>query len=373
MWWSIRRTTTKEPGNTTQLVEETRTQVVVETTTDRLSGESTTEKISWILDHFEKPQEIVRTTEGPGQRTIRNVSTTAATSIKSDPKSETETTNSGFIDWIIDGENDGEPEVKFINTTTTTATVGTSTTKATIATTEQPKVEIDWIIDGREVEEPQENTNSTLPDTTSEPTETTAGQRKMPFDWIIDGEEVVETQDNSTITSTTSSATNLPISTTEANEKLHNSTAHPTKPKPVRFDWIIDGGEPSGEVSSSSTSQPKLTTREALSDTESPRSLHPLDNPSSIENMLESFERHEEEKPILRVLNDNESSVENSTDLYGRQLWLKKFEDQARANQNELIDTFGSGLDARVLDKMGPKVNPFNGHNWNGKCNLIFM
>ncbi|XP_070070501.1 serine protease nudel [Drosophila takahashii] len=387
-----KKETTKEPGNITQLVENTRTRDVVETTSEKLAAESTTEKISWILDHFEKPQEILRTTEGPNQRTIRNVTTTSASSIKSNPvvetKMETETTNTDFyvstegglsldstteapietsnstvqrklsFDWIIDGEDDVEPEVKASSTTTTTATVGTSTTEAPIATTELPKLNFDWIIDGREVEEPQENTNTTLADSTTEP-----GQRKMQFDWIIDGEEVVETQENSTITTiTTTAATTAVINTTEA-----NSTAHPTKPKPVKFDWIIDGGEPSAEVISSSTSQPpaKLTTREAIRDTESPRSFHPLDNPSSIENMLESFERHEEEKPILRVLGGNESSSENSTDAHEHQLWLKKFEDQAKANQNELIDTFGTGLDAKVLDKMGPKLNPVNGHIWN--------
>ncbi|KAI8040594.1 hypothetical protein M5D96_006537 [Drosophila gunungcola] len=85
--------------------------------------------------------------------------------------------------------------------------------------------------------------------------------------------------------------------------------------------------------------------------------------------MLESFERHEEEKPILRVLGGNESSRETTTDLYERQVWLKKFEEQAVPNQNELIDTFGTVLDAKALDKMGPKINPLNGHNWNGEIN----
>jgi len=264
------------------------------------------------------------------------------------------------FDWILDGEENVEPEVKSTNTTTTTAATTTTgaTSETIIVTTELPKITFDWIIDGREVVEPQE--------TTTEVTGTTERLRKMPFDWIIDGEEVVEPQENVT---TTTIATTVAVSTTEINERIHNSTAYPTKPKPVKFDWIIDGGESSGEVSTSSTSQPKLTTREAISNPESPRSSHPLDNPTSIENMLESFEQHEEQKPILRVLNANESSSETVTDGYERQLWLKKFEDQARPNQNELIDTFGTALDAKALDKMGPKINPLNGHTWNGEIN----
>nr|NP_523947.2 nudel [Drosophila melanogaster]P98159.2 RecName: Full=Serine protease nudel; Flags: Precursor [Drosophila melanogaster]AAF50656.1 nudel [Drosophila melanogaster] len=377
-----KKETTKAPWNTTQLVEITTTKIDA-TATERTTVESTTEKISWILDHFDKPQEILRTTEGPGQRIIRNVTTTSASS---EPIVDTENTNSDHVpttenglvfnittdgpvettkstaqrklsfDWILDGEENVEPEVKSTNTTTTTAATTTTgaTSETIIVTTELPKITFDWIIDGREVVEPQE--------TTTEVTGTTERLRKMPFDWIIDGEEVVEPQENVT---TTTIATTVAVSTTEINERIHNSTAYPTKPKPVKFDWIIDGGESSGEVSTSSTSQPKLTTREAISNPESPRSSHPLDNPTSIENMLESFEQHEEQKPILRVLNANESSSETVTDGYERQLWLKKFEDQARPNQNELIDTFGTALDAKALDKMGPKINPLNGHTWN--------
>ncbi|XP_017080584.2 serine protease nudel [Drosophila eugracilis] len=378
---------TKGLGNTTELVENIVTKVS-ESTTVRLSTESTTEKISWILDHFDHPQEILRTTEGPGQRASRNATTPSESTIKMDPVLDTKTTNSEFVvttesgvilnittdapieasnttvqrklsfDWIIDGEDDGEPEVKINNTTTTTATVGT--TEPVISTTDLPKITFEWIIDGREVVEPKGDLKTTLPpDTTTEAAGTTTGQRKMPFDWIIDGEEVVEPQEN--FTTTTTIATTLAISTTESDDRINNFTAHPTKPKAVKFDWIIDGGEPSVEVSTTTSREPKLTTRQADSNTES----HPLDNPSSIENMLESFERHEEEKPVLRVLGGNESPSENVTDVYERQFWLKKFEDQAKQNQNELIDTFGTALDAKALDKMGPKINPLNGHLWN--------
>ncbi|XP_017135942.1 serine protease nudel [Drosophila miranda] len=304
--------TTKEPMNTTlPLVETTTPQATVEETSPSSVGPSelivgtTTEQISWILDRFDKPKEIVHTTEGPRQRTTRELTTTAAA-----PNSGLEHTSENVV-W----------ETKL----TTDAPEALSTTTPAVAH------------------------NETVP-------------RKLQFDWIIDGEEVVEPEPemgNSSATATTTQAT---VSTTYASE-AHNFTAYPTKPKPVKISWIIDSDVISAEVSST-TSQPKLTTTTETPTTEKGSRIpgHPLDNPSSIENMLESFERHEPEKPIIKVLSSNESSEDTVTDLYERQHWLKKFEAQAMETKDELIDTFGTALDAKVLDKMGPKINPLNGH-----------
>ncbi|SPP87604.1 serine protease nudel isoform X2 [Drosophila guanche] len=315
--------TTKEPMNTTTvpLVETTTQQAMAGETTAPSVGtsvETTTEQISWILDRFDKPKEIVHTTEGPKQRTTRELTTTAAT--------------------MNAGQEPTSENVVWERNLTTDAPEALSTTTAAAATSH----------------------TETLP-------------RKLQFDWIIDGEEVVEPEpelgNSSTTTTTTTQAT---VSTTEASDR-QNFTAYPTKPKPVKISWIIDSDVISAEVSSTTT-QPKLTTTTEMSSSSSTTTartttktgsripLHPLDNPSSIENMLESFERHEQDKPILKVLPSNESVEETATLLYERQHWLKEFEKQAMEAKDELIDTFGTALDAKVLEKMGPKINPLNGH-----------
>lgn len=348
--------TTKEPESTTP--SPPTTPQTADTTSEKLKVESTaTEKISWILDQFDKPKEILRTTEGPGIRKTTSTPEMGKTTeeamgfnVTTDGPSKVETTpgqRKPQFDWIIDGDEDVEP---LGNTTSPTTTVVNSTT------------------------EPNEALiNSTVPTTkpdttlvgTTEATATTSGQRKLQFDWIIDGEEVDEPQDNSTTTTTLVPVT---ISTTESNEGLPNTTTPPAVQKPVKISWIIDGNEGSGEQSATSTTQPKLTTRQVHSDsTDGPRSEHPLDNPSSIENMLESFERHEHDKPVLKELSANESSQETATDGYERQAWLKKFQQQARPTQDELIDTFGTGLDTKMLENMKPKMNPLKGQPWNGK------
>ncbi|BFF98991.1 serine protease nudel [Drosophila madeirensis] len=314
--------TTKEPMNTTTLpLVETTTQqaTAVETTapSEGTSVETTTEQISWILDRFDKPKEIVHTTEGPKQRTTRELTTTAAT--------------------MNAGQEPTSENVVWESHLTTDAPEALSTTTAAATTSH----------------------TETLP-------------RKLQFDWIIDGEEVVEPEPelgNSSTTSTTT--TQASVSTTDASDR-QNFTAYPTKPKPVKISWIIDGDVSSAEASSTTT-QPKLTTTTEMpsssttaasttTETGSRIPVHPLDNPSSIENMLESFERHEQDKPIIKVLPSNESVENTATLLYERQHWLKEFEKQAMEAKDELIDTFGTALDAKVLDKMGPKINPLNGH-----------
>lgn len=362
---NMKATTSEPSANSTQKLKADEA-----TATKETPVENSTEQISWILDHFDKPKEIVRTTERPGQRSTRDVTTTGPGSQpNSTLKLENESTDSD-LEPSSAISTDSPVPTSIFTTDGPIPTARLSTTDESVPVTTTPvqrKLQFDWIIDGDEVEEATEapnktTTTSVTAETTTEAalTSTTAAQRKLQFDWIIDGDEVVEPQDNTTITTTTSASTAI-ISTTEALETVQNSTTHPTKPQPVKISWIIDGNESSSEVTSSSSSvQPKEAT---------PRSVHPLDNPTSIENMLESFERHEQEKPILKVLKANESSQEEhfiSDDVSERQLWLKKFEDQARPNQNELLDTFGTAMDAKAMDKMGPKINPLNGHVWNG-------
>ncbi|XP_020801689.1 serine protease nudel [Drosophila serrata] len=341
------KTTTSEPvtSSTKKVLKE-------DTATREMPVESSTEQISWILDHFDKPKEIVRTTERPGQRSTRDVTTTGPGS----QQNSTSLTENG-----TEQASTMTTEAPSIFTTEgPLPTTILATTEEASPTEAQEKLHIKWIIDGEQEKAPTKTTTTTeMPETTTEAliNSTTAGQRKLQFDWIIDGDEIVEPQENAT--TTTTSASTVTISTTESLETKQNSTAHTTKPPPVKISWIIDGNEGSFELTSSSstsTVQPMEAT---------PRSVHPLDNPTSIENMLESFERHEQDKPILKVLKANESSQEKYDDVSERQLWLKKFEDQARPNQKELMDTFGTALDAEAMDQMGPKINPLNGHVWN--------
>ncbi|XP_017028686.1 serine protease nudel [Drosophila kikkawai] len=339
---TAKTTTTKEP-----VTNSTRKVVKEDTVTKETPMESSTERISWILDHFDKPKEIVRTTERPGQRSTRDVTTTGPGYQPNSMETESTERNKEQASTIT---------TEAPGIFTTEGPLSTTTEEAISASTppKQEKLNIEWIIDGKEDEAPNKTRISTLtPETTTEAIiiSTTAGQRKLQFDWIIDGDEVIEQQDNGTTSTTT-----LTISTTESLETKPNST---TKPPPVKISWIIDGNEASSELNSSSSSS-TIQPREAT-----PRSVHPLDNPTSIENMLESFERHEQDKPKLKVLKANESSQEEHDDVSERQLWLKKFEDEARPNQDELIDTFGTALDAKAMDQMGPKINPLNGHVWN--------
>ncbi|KAH8305277.1 hypothetical protein KR018_010024, partial [Drosophila ironensis] len=348
---------TKEPENTTLSTltpTETTRLATQETTTESGRLESSTmEQISWILDEFDRPKEIVRTTEGPGRKTnLTEVEKTTQRALESNVTTEGPTeavaTTTGQrklqIDWIIDGDEVVEPQ----NTTTTSpTTLAVTTTTESIDRPQNPTTIFTAI-------ESNATTNSALPGTT-EASATTSGQRKLQFEWIIDGDEVEELPDNAT---TTTTATSVTISTTET-ERMPNTTIAPAVvQKPVRISWIIDGHDGSSETTS--TTQPKLTTRQAVHE-DTARSEHPLDNPSSIENMLESFEKHEEEKPVLRVLSANESSQETPE----QKTWLKKFQAQARPNQDELMDTFGTDLDPKVLDQMGPKVNPLKGQGWN--------
>lgn len=122
------------------------------------------------------------------------------------------------------------------------------------------------------------------------------------------------------------------------------------------------------------TTEAVATETTTESTTEGARGVHPLDNPSSIENMLDSFERHEEEKPLIQVLPSNDTSKSDeseSLDIYDRKHWLKQFEKEAAPKQDELIETFGTEQDTESLKQLGPKINPVSGKVTNGKATSI--
>ncbi|XP_017840080.1 serine protease nudel [Drosophila busckii] len=254
--------------------------------------EEITDPVTWILDRFDKPKEILQTTEKPQHTTTINIESSAS-----------ETTHAS-----------GDFEL------------------FSLMTEEQP-----------------------LPTTTIPQPDM---PRKLQVDWILDVEEqpvapIVHPPINTSSPNTTAS----PYSTTISMDRL-NHTAFPTKPKPMKISWIIDG-DASEELT---TAQSKIDNNATT--TEAARAAHPLDDPSSLENMLGSFERHELQKPLIKLIPDKEnttqewittSSTTNQPSVYDRQFWVEEFEKQA---QDELIDTFGTQLDAESLQQMGPKLNP---------------
>ncbi|EDW78727.2 uncharacterized protein Dwil_GK12588 [Drosophila willistoni] len=285
------------------------------------------------------------------------------------------------ISWIIDGHGDDDEQAHYMentqkSVTIPTSTLGSTSTKNTTSTSESLEPEsstdsITWILDRFEkpqqifktsTEEPNKRTTrelasssilnqeqtatSTHPDPNPNPN---PSNRKLQFDWIVDGDDVAEPLS----TSSTLSQPTLPTTVSSTTETI-NHTAYPTKPKLMKISWIIDSDASSSEVASITTIKP-----------------HPLDNPSSMENMLESFERNEQEKPIIKIVDGNKTDGrEDDSDL---KHWLHQFEEQARPPpQDELMDTFGSEMPNAT--SLGPKLNPASGNLLNAAdAQLLYL
>ncbi|KAM8710459.1 hypothetical protein ACLKA7_017128 [Drosophila subpalustris] len=364
------------------------------------------------------------------------------------------------ISWILDGHGHDEQEAymentprvlattEHINVTTTvehttvattvestiTSTISTTTDRSTTIsaltpslTTEQPDLDaiadnITWILD--RFDRPKEIVHTTvagrLKEATTEASEQstlTTGESNTEDDGrdlnsvkaestTAAMEPLEKTEDQvSTLSPTTASSTTAPLTTLSPSTttvETVNHTVHPTKQKPLKFSWIIDGAEDSAELSTTPTTT-TLQSRVPETTTDIARtSGHPLDNPSSRENMLESFEeRQEEQKPTasttttttttvapqpkttpfdeqvdppINVLHHNETNGNSNSNLYDRTHWMHQFELQAANAQDELIDTFGTELDAKSLEQLGPKLNPVNGKTTNaGDAQLITL
>lgn len=331
-------------------------------TTEGLDSDNITDQITWILDRFDKAKEIVHTTEGTNEKT-----TTGTTEKTISPQVVLQETTSLSSFEIQPGplhSDDHRTQPSTNTTTAPTTDAPESFTKTTAG------------LNATDVE-----------DKDMQPDSTTLSPTTMPI---------------STVSTTTMPITTLsPTTTTEAVDGF-NRTAFPTKPKPMKISWIIDSDASSNEVNNTTQAAATETTTGTITETttesttEGARAVHPLDNPSSIENMLDSFERHRQEKPLLKVLPSNEQDKpllkvvpsdeqekpaiqvlpSNETtnheksktpNVYDRNHWLQKFEQDAAPPQDELIDTFGTELDAKSLQQMGPKINPISGKVPNGK------
>ncbi|XP_060656762.1 serine protease nudel [Drosophila nasuta] len=318
-------------------------------TTDQPDQDHFFDNVTWILDHFDKPKEIVLTTESA--------------------KHQDATTEAADISTFYEDEQQAASSPAAV----TIQSELLPTTKSTMLTT----AEVEAVTTTTAAQQVEQATTLSSTLTTS----TTLATTTTPL-----------------ITST-STASTLDVATTTIVIEAANHTLHPTKQKPLKYSWIIDGADDSSELNETSTTPPQTTTQlpHAETTTESARAeSHPLDNPSSIENMLDSFERHEAEKPLIKVINETSTAApksttpndddeqpinvlhlnetSNSTNVYDRSHWLQQFKEQAAAAEDELIDTFGSELDAKSLEQLGPKLNPINGKATSaGDAQLITM
>ncbi|XP_075160655.1 serine protease nudel isoform X2 [Haematobia irritans] len=222
------------------------------------------------------------------------------------------------------------------------------------------KLQFDWILDGEEV--PDETTiDSTTSvkifnETTIAPLNSTSDDdeksRKLQFDWILDGEEL---PDDTTIESIVNSG----IYNETTHMPINLSTVHfPTKPQPMKFDWIIDSdATDSLEINSTTKSPVSSTVPVSSQQNDSKISTEGLiPNPSNLER-----------KPVIATEGYNttfETTTPMATDTLDRLEWEKKFLQAATLNNNdELLDTFGE-MDSKTTAKFGPKLNPANPNNF---------
>ncbi|KAH8365787.1 hypothetical protein KR093_004396 [Drosophila rubida] len=389
------RSTTIE--NSTSSINSTISSIVQ--TTEQPETDSITDSISWILDHFDKPKEIVLSTQSVQQQeatteTIEvstfNVdeqqvaSSPAAVTVRPDlplstsgPELSTVPPGTSIANQQIEQTTALNLKANSSTLATTIPTVTPSTLATTIAnaTSSTIATHITTVIPSTITTTITTVTPSTLATTIANATPSALATTTTP---LI----------TSTLTTLDQAATTIAI-------EAANHTVHPTKQKPLKYSWIIDGAEDSSELNNDTSTTPPQTTTQVQNletTTDAARDVHPLDNPSSMENMLDSFERHEMQKPLLKVVNETSKNTtqyygeqtppinvlhfnetDNSSSVYDPSHWLQQFEEQAAA-QDELIDTFGSELDAKSLEQLGPKLNPINGKTTSvGDAQLITM
>lgn len=470
-------------------------------TTEEPDLDTIADNITWILDRFDKPKEIVPTTEGTILKTTSKKPTTTGAAkgtttvtVKETTAPQRETTvivstdGPGFSSADLQGTTDsavtsdlhtdrGTTEAIFFTSAdlretthpTTDLHTDSHTQKSAITTTELPTATTHFEESFKSTTElptatthfqdsskattelPIVSTTTKLSTVSTETLTTTLAPEndtlpsKLMHEWILDVEEHAETG------TTAADSLNLLSTTTEAVD----TTTIISKLKPLKYSWIIDGSDDSSEsntttqattiqMNTESTTLP-ITTTQVNADTttttnqplDTTHAVHPLDNPSSRENMLETSEeehekpskdhnesttvtfnestttqtttsvrdlKHHKESTTVEAttsvidattkhtkegtttsasepmpLHHNESSTIRTTtnarsttksttpSVYDRTHWLQQFEQQASADQEELIETFGTDMDAMSLQQMGPKLNPVSGQTLNGE------
>ncbi|XP_011186210.3 serine protease nudel [Zeugodacus cucurbitae] len=371
--------------------KETTKESTIETTPSILTKptvENESHKISWIVDGYESDNDTM-TMDKPviPETTAKPFETNATTKFAEHSSVTTPTTKvivedkPEKISWIIDGHHEEEEENgdKFTNTTHSSLFK-----ELTSRSTER----VTWILD--------ENQNG---ETTLRPTTKSImhiEDKPDRFSWIIDGND-----DNVVITSTT--RTTL-TSTRDIFEELEEVTEavekEEDKLRKLKYDSLIEEENKSYEQykhTASSTAVPRghstpylvmnqtviltnttdvtityggdcVTTLKPKLEQEKARTSskdrsHPLDYPSSIENMLDSSEIQHGFKPIKQdvIWPNIKNDTPSTSTPYDPKVWEELFRkgSMIQHQRDELIDTFGPG-DIESMMKFGAKLNSAN-------------
>lgn len=380
-------------------------------TTEEPDLDTIADNITWILDRFDKPKEIVPTTEGTIAKTVSTAAAEARKETTAVTAQETTTLTSKEITLTV--TTDALSTATDLHETThSTTTIDLHTDPHTQdnskATTKLTTTATHFQDSSNAATEPSTVATETLITTLTPENDTMP--RKLMHDWILDIEEPVEP-----------GTTAVPLSLLSINTTTEVvDTSQTSKQKPLKYSWIIDGSDDSGESNSTTQattrqlntdSTTQATTRQINTEittnqsTDTTYAVHPLDNPSSRENMLESSEEEQQKQPQSHkesttvptttsegdqlpqhhnesttveatasitnpTLHHNESTTAKATtSVYDRTHWLQQFEQQVSSDQDELIETFGTDMDAMSLQQMGSKLNPVSGQTLNGECN----
>lgn len=241
--------------------------------------------------------------------------TSETTTTEAPPGSSTEAADNELkkISWIIDGAASKESFIdNFQNTTasldTTTDQGATSSMSADYVSTERATFD----------ETTEQLFNLTV-------TTESGKDHKLQFDWILDGDDFTEDFNSTAITTETS----LRSTTTEPIQREANFAPE----KPLNAEAMNRSLDVAARLGNEDE--------------------HPLDNPTSLENMLESLER------IAPIAAENNKTIDP---LFHNE--LKEAAD-ARIQQEDIIDSFDD-IDKNYMANFGPKLNPVNPNNFRG-------
>ncbi|XP_037949020.1 serine protease nudel [Teleopsis dalmanni] len=362
-----------------------------ETTETSDDSQEDIEKLTWILDGNDSIE--ASTTKIPSSLIATDIVST--TSIRTDDN----TTESLKISWIIDGnENDHIENIPLneekwkstelsvttdgLKVTTKTMVQNNPTTLSTNTQTETLPIATKGATE-REIE-----------------TETDENLRKSNIEWILDDDEYTDE-----ISSKKDSKNNTGLLrkfSTEVHENISNidESILPGGDNLLQITVVTDETVTTSTENSLPTIKfinstnvtisyqgacalascvpdvpptPVHSPEEFKSRTHDIATVHPLDNPNSSENMLDSFERHEGFKTVAKQNQDDIKINETHYVIYDSKKWEKVFKETSTLNkQSELIENIGD-LDANSMLNLGPKVNPINTNGFGADTQLLTL
>lgn len=361
-------------------------------------------KISWIIDGNDEYGKLTESAEKTSTQDTTNVSSsqesnTTDTSIMTTPISEAstivlennttqlttstqETTTtehpSDKISWILD-DDVAENEVESVDLLSSSTDAAVAELKTTADLIENNKSFASFsLIVASSTGDSVRNLKKELESSTDSLENDVEKMRKLKIAWIIDGGEEPSEENtaksNINITTTTT-ATSIP--------EMQTNTTIPTIPteddkKPLVISWIIDNDVVLEETTTEAIENTTISLNKQSNSTHAQNAKfanddqsHPLDNPSSLENMLDDSDIKDKFNAFMQErkdLNEKNNNNETFADPYDKEMWEKKFKETAAIYhpQSELIDTFGE-FDNMKLAKFGPKLNPVNNQGFRGK------